>query len=173
MTATAPEGPSLIKLGKLANGKEFDKLEGLWLEALGNPGYSWKELVPIAGQVGRQGAADRAEALLDTLIGQQGVRLSGGQRQRLAIARMILTQPQVVILDEATSALDIETETRLHRDLSRFLEDRTTLIIAHRLSAVKQADRVYVFEDGNIIEEGTHDELIQGEGLYQRLYGQH
>lgn len=110
---------------------------------------------------------------LDTLIGQQGVRLSGGQRQRLAIARMILTQPQVVILDEATSALDIETETRLHRDLSRFLEDRTTLIIAHRLSAVKQADRVYVFEDGNIIEEGTHDELIQGEGLYQRLYGQH
>jgi ATP-binding cassette subfamily C protein len=110
---------------------------------------------------------------LDTLIGQQGVRLSGGQRQRLAIARMILTQPQVVILDEATSALDIETETRLHRDLSAFLEGRTTLIIAHRLSAVKQADRVYVFEDGNIIEEGTHDELIQGEGLYQRLYGQH
>jgi len=108
---------------------------------------------------------------LDTLIGQQGIRLSGGQRQRLAIARMILTQPQVVILDEATSALDIETETRLHRELSAFLEGRTTLIIAHRLSAVKQADRVYVFEDGNIIEEGTHAELIQGEGLYQRLYG--
>ncbi len=108
---------------------------------------------------------------LDTLIGQQGIRLSGGQRQRLAIARMVLTEPQVVILDEATSALDIETETHLHRDLSAFLEGRTTLIIAHRLSAVKQADRVYVFEDGNIIEEGTHDELIQGEGLYQRLYG--
>jgi ATP-binding cassette, subfamily C, bacterial len=108
---------------------------------------------------------------LDTRIGRQGVRLSGGQRQRLAIARMVLTQPKVVILDEATSALDIETEARLHRALSDFLKGRTTLIIAHRLSAVKQADRVYVFDDGNIIEEGTHEELIQGEGLYQRLYG--
>jgi hypothetical protein len=70
MTDTAPEGPSLIKLGKLANSKEFDKLEGLWLEALGQTGYSWKELVPIAGQVGRQGAIDRAEILMDMIIGQ-------------------------------------------------------------------------------------------------------
>jgi ATP-binding cassette subfamily C protein len=108
---------------------------------------------------------------LDTQIGKQGVRLSGGQRQRLAIARMVLTLPEVVILDEATSALDIETEAKLHGALSGFLKGRTTLIIAHRLSAVKQADRVYVFDDGNIIEEGTHEELIQGEGLYQRLYG--
>ncbi|MDH5802950.1 MAG: ABC transporter ATP-binding protein/permease, partial [Gammaproteobacteria bacterium] len=81
---------------------------------------------------------------LDTLIGRQGVRLSGGQRQRLAIARMVLSQPKVVILDEATSALDAETEARLHEALAGFLQQRTTLIIAHRLSAVKQADRVYV-----------------------------
>jgi ATP-binding cassette subfamily C protein len=108
---------------------------------------------------------------LDTIIGRQGVRLSGGQKQRLAIARMVLTNPKVVILDEATSALDTETEAQLHAALSEFLNDRTTLIIAHRLSAVKQADRVYVFEDGHIIEEGVHEELVQTNGLYSRLYG--
>ena len=108
---------------------------------------------------------------LDAIIGHDGVRLSGGQRQRLAIARMILTNPSVVILDEATSALDTHTEARLHQAMQGFLDERTTIIIAHRLSAVKQADRVYVFEDGHIIEEGSHDELIQAEGLYQKLYG--
>jgi len=110
-------------------------------------------------------------AKLDTVVGRQGVRLSGGQRQRLAIARMILGNPQVVILDEATSALDAETEARLHEALRDFLHDRTTLIIAHRLSAVRQADRAYVFDDGKIIEEGIHEELILNDGLYSRLYG--
>ena len=108
---------------------------------------------------------------LDTLIGRQGVRLSGGQLQRLAIARMVLTDPKVVILDEATSALDTETEARLHRALQDFLKGRTTLIIAHRLSAVRQADRVYVFEDGHIIEQGAHEELLRNGGLYAKLYG--
>ena len=108
---------------------------------------------------------------LDTVVGRQGVRLSGGQRQRLAIARMVLSDPQVVILDEATSALDAETEARLHEALRGFLKNRTTLIIAHRLSAVKQADRAYVFDNGQVIEEGVHDELIRGDGLYSRLYG--
>ncbi|HUX63041.1 ABC transporter ATP-binding protein [Sulfuricella sp.] len=108
---------------------------------------------------------------IDTVVGRQGVRLSGGQRQRLAIARMVLSDPQVVILDEATSALDAETEAKLHDALREFLKNRTTLIIAHRLSAVKQADRAYVFDGGQIIEEGMHDELIKGDGLYSRLYG--
>lgn len=108
---------------------------------------------------------------LNTLIGRGGIRLSGGQRQRLAVARMVLTDPRVVILDEATSALDTTTEHRLHEALQRFLLGRTTLIIAHRLSAVKQADRALVFEDGRIVEEGSHDELIENAGLYASLYG--
>ncbi|NOX92950.1 MAG: ABC transporter ATP-binding protein, partial [Gammaproteobacteria bacterium] len=108
---------------------------------------------------------------LDTIVGTQGIRLSGGQRQRLAIARMVLSNPKVVILDEATSALDAETEARLHQALRAFLENRTTLIIAHRLSAVKQADRAYVFDDGQIIAEGQHEELLENDGLYARLYG--
>ena len=109
---------------------------------------------------------------LDTIVGKQGVRLSGGQRQRLAIARMILSNPKVVILDEATSSLDTETERNLHEALSEFLKDRTTLIIAHRLSAVRQADHIFVFEDGHIIEQGKHDDLLQKDGLYRRLYGE-
>ncbi len=108
---------------------------------------------------------------LDTIIGKNGVRLSGGQRQRLAVARMILQDPKIVILDEATSALDTETEFKLHTALQSFLKDKTTLIIAHRLSAVKQADRVYVFDDGIIIDEGVHDEMVQREGIYRQLYG--
>jgi ATP-binding cassette subfamily C protein len=107
---------------------------------------------------------------LDTIIGRSGVRLSGGQRQRLAIARMILSDPKVVILDEATSALDTETEARLHDAMHAFLQNRTTLIIAHRLSAVRQADRVLVFDAGQIIDEGRHDELISRDGLYRDLY---
>ncbi len=109
---------------------------------------------------------------LDTIIGRSGVRLSGGQRQRLAIARMILSAPKVVILDEATSSLDTETEAKLHQAMHAFLQHRTTLIIAHRLSAVRQADRVLVFDAGKIIDEGHHDELIRRDGLYRDLYGQ-
>ena len=110
---------------------------------------------------------------LDSLIGLDGIRLSGGQRQRIAIARMALTNPQVVILDEATSALDAETEAKLHSALADYLQGRTIIIVAHRLSAVKQADKVYVFEDGKITEQGEHDELISANGLYAKLYGQH
>ena len=108
---------------------------------------------------------------LDTPVGRNGIRLSGGQQQRLAVARMVLSDPRVVILDEATSALDTTTESRLHVALQQFLVGRTTLIIAHRLSAVKQADRALVFEDGRIVEQGSHEELIRNQGLYASLYG--
>ncbi|KQH86105.1 MULTISPECIES: ABC transporter ATP-binding protein [Vibrio] len=108
---------------------------------------------------------------LDTQIGRNGIRLSGGQRQRLAIARMVLSNPKFVILDEATSALDTATEAALHKALTEFLQGRTTLIVAHRLSAVKQADLIYVLEDGKVSQSGTHGELVEQEGLYQTLYG--
>jgi ATP-binding cassette subfamily C protein len=107
---------------------------------------------------------------LDTRVGRDGIRLSGGQRQRLAVARMVLSDPKIVILDEATSALDTTTEQRLHLALQAFLRDRTTLIIAHRLSAVRQADRALVFEDGRIVEEGSHEDLLRKDGLYASLY---
>jgi ATP-binding cassette subfamily C protein len=124
------------------------------------------EVAQIAGDVA---ALPRG---LDSVVGRQGVRLSGGQRQRLAIARMVLARPSVVILDEATSALDSETEARVHEALRHALAGLTTLIVAHRLSAVRQADRVYVFEAGRVAEEGGHEALIASGGLYSRLYGQ-
>ncbi len=110
---------------------------------------------------------------LDTIVGRQGMRLSGGQRQRMAIARMVVADPKVVILDEATSALDSETEHHLHTALAKFLKGRTTLIIAHRLSAVKQADHVYVFEQGLVIEQGSHETLLNQKGLYAKLYDEY
>ena len=116
---------------------------------------------------------DVIEALdgqLEAIVGRSGIKLSGGQRQRLAIARMILQDPKVVIMDEATSALDMETERKLYEDLAPFLESRTTLIVAHRLSSIKQADRILVFEDGHIIESGRHEELLVSGGTYQKLY---
>ncbi|QIA63693.1 ATP-binding cassette domain-containing protein [Vibrio astriarenae] len=109
---------------------------------------------------------------LDSELGRNGVRLSGGQRQRLAIARMVLSDPQFVILDEATSALDTATEAALHEAMSRFLSNRTTLIVAHRLSAVRQADVIYVLEDGQVKQSGSHSELVGQQGLYQTLYGE-
>lgn len=108
---------------------------------------------------------------LESVIGRAGVRLSGGQRQRLAIARMVLSDPKVVILDEATSALDTATEQAVHEALNQFLAERTTLIIAHRLSAVRQADRVLVLAEGRVAQDGTHQQLIAQPGLYAQLYG--
>jgi ATP-binding cassette subfamily C protein len=107
---------------------------------------------------------------LETQVGRNGIKLSGGQRQRLAIARMILQDPKVVIMDEATSALDMETERKLYEDLAPFFVGRTTLIVAHRLSSIRQADRILVFEDGKIIESGDHETLLQQQGTYHRLY---
>jgi ATP-binding cassette subfamily C protein len=109
---------------------------------------------------------------LDTIIGRTGIRLSGGQRQRLAVARMLLMEPYVVILDEATSALDVVTEMRLHEALHRHLAGRTLIIIAHRLSAVRRAARVFVLEAGKVAEQGEHHALLARNGLYARLYGQ-
>jgi len=107
---------------------------------------------------------------LDSVIGEQGVRLSGGERQRLAIARALLKDPPILILDEATSSLDSESEREVQQALDRLIEGRTTLVIAHRLSTVRHADRLMVVDGGIIVETGTHEELLQKDGLYKRLY---
>ena len=113
---------------------------------------------------------DRLPLGLDTRVGERGVKLSGGQRQRIALARVFLKDPAVVVLDEATSSLDNESERLVEEAMEELLRGRTTLIIAHRLRTVRRADRVLVLEHGRIVEEGTHDALVGGGGVYGRLY---
>ena len=113
---------------------------------------------------------DRFEDGLDTLIGERGVKLSGGQRQRIAIARAILTDPKIIILDEATSNLDTESETLIQKSLNELMQGRTTFVIAHRLSTIRQATQILVIEQGQIAEQGTHQELIDKQGRYYELY---
>ena len=105
-----------------------------------------------------------------TLVGEGGHRLSGGQRQRLAIARAVLKDAPLLILDEATSAVDNETEAALQRSISKITEDRAAVIIAHRLSTVRNADRILVLDQGSIVEDGTHEELLAMNGIYGRMW---
>jgi len=106
----------------------------------------------------------------ETMVGERGIRLSGGQRQRIAIARIFLKQPEILILDEATSSLDTESEALVEEALQTVMQERTTMIIAHRLKTVQRADRVLVIDDGRILEEGTHADLVAEGGMYARLY---
>ena len=106
----------------------------------------------------------------DTLVGERGQKLSGGQRQRISIARAVLKDPPILVLDEATSSVDNETEAAIQRSLEKLILDRTTILIAHRLSTVRNADRIYVIENGKIIEEGTHEELVKSNRLYTTLW---
>ncbi len=106
----------------------------------------------------------------DTVVGDRGMRLSGGQRQRVAIARAILKDPPILLLDEATSSLDNESERLVQEALDRLKVGRTTIIVAHRLSTIRAADRIAVLDDGWLVELGTQDELLARDGLYARLH---
>ncbi len=138
--------------------------------ALARPGASLAEVEAAARAAHADEFVRRLPQGYDTPVGERGVKLSGGQRQRIAIARVFLKDPAVVVLDEATSALDTESERLVEEALAELLEGRTTLIIAHRLSTVRRADRVVVLDDGKVIEEGGHAELLARGGVYARLY---
>jgi ATP-binding cassette subfamily B protein len=107
---------------------------------------------------------------LDTVVGERGVKLSGGQKQRLAIARVFLKNPPILILDEATSALDTQTEREIQQALNDLTRGRTTLVIAHRLATIRHADRIVVVSEGRILEQGSHDALVKADGAYRRLH---
>jgi subfamily B ATP-binding cassette protein MsbA len=138
--------------------------------AYARPGASREDVEAAARAAHAHEFIERLPQGYDTVVGERGVKLSGGQRQRVAIARAILKNPSVLVLDEATSSLDTESERLIEDAMERLLVGRTTLIIAHRLSTVRRADRLVVMDHGRIIEEGSHAELLARGGLYARLY---
>ncbi len=137
--------------------------------AYGSPDATLEEIVEAAIAAGADEFIREMQSGYDTHIGERGVRLSGGQKQRLAIARALLYDAPILILDEATSSVDTETEAKIAAALEKLIGGRTTIVIAHRLSTIRHADRIVVLDEGEIVEEGTHDELIELGGLYAKL----
>ncbi|MDC9826500.1 ABC transporter ATP-binding protein [Devosia sp. ZB163] len=137
--------------------------------AYGRLDASDDEIMDAARRAQRESVIEGLPAGLDTIVGERGVRLSGGQKQRLAIARMFLKNPPILILDEATSALDTATEQLIQASLSELARGRTTLIIAHRLATIRNADRILVIDKGGVVEEGTHAQLLDRDGIYADL----
>ena len=138
--------------------------------AYGAEGASMDEIVRAAKVAQLDQFVETLANGYDTLVGERGVALSGGQRQRLAIARTILLDPPVLILDDSTSSVDVGTEFEIQRALEEVVRDRTTLVIAHRLSTVRKADLVLVMERGEVVERGTHAELLARDGFYRRIH---
>lgn len=138
--------------------------------AYGRPEASEDEIIAVLKAANAYDYVMALPRFLDTMVGERGIRLSGGEQQRLAIARALLKDPPILILDEATSSLDSEAEHMVQQALDRLIVGRTTLVIAHRLSTVRNADRIVVLDQGRIVEMGSHTDLLEKDGLYKRLY---
>ena len=136
----------------------------------GRPGASYEEVVAAAKQAEIYDDIMEMPDGFDTYVGERGTKLSGGQKQRVSIARIFLKDPKILILDEATSALDTITEEQIQESFTRLSRNRTTVVIAHRLATVRDADRIIVIDHGRIVEEGTHNELLAAKGAYADLY---
>lgn len=136
----------------------------------GRKDASEEDLVAAAKAANAYQFINRLPNGFDTVIGERGVRISGGERQRLAIARAILKNPPILVLDEATSSLDTESEKLVQEAIENLMINRTVIMIAHRLSTVKRADRIIVLDKGVIVEEGNHETLLSKEGIYSRLH---
>ena len=136
----------------------------------GKPGASQEELIAATQAANAYDFIQQLPKGFDSEVGEGGGFLSGGQRQRITIARAFLTDPQILILDEATSALDSASEKLIQAALEKLMENRTTFIVAHRLSTIIHADKILVMHDGRILDSGTHEELLDKAGLYQDLY---
>ena len=139
--------------------------------SFGRPDASRREVEDAAAGVGADEWIRELEDGYDTELGERGFRLSLGQRQLLAFARALLADPRILILDEATSSVDIGTERRIERGMHRLFAGRTAVVIAHRLSTIRDADLIFVLEDGRVVEQGTHAELLGRRGVYTGLYG--
>ncbi|PKR78473.1 multidrug ABC transporter ATP-binding protein [Halalkalibacillus sediminis] len=138
--------------------------------AYGNPEASMEEIIDAAKRAQAHDFIMEMPKGYDTKLGERGMGLSGGQKQRISIARAILINPSILVLDDATSAVDMETEFRIQKALKEVMKDRTTFIIAHRISSLKHADEILVLEDGEIVERGKHEFLLENKGPYQRIY---
>jgi ATP-binding cassette, subfamily B, bacterial MsbA len=138
--------------------------------AYGSPGATREQVETAARAANAAGFIATLPNGYDTMLGERGTRLSGGQRQRIAIARALLRDPPILILDEATSALDTESERLVQQAIERLMQQRTVLVIAHRLATVRDADEIVVLEGGQVVQRGTHEELLRAGGLYRRLY---
>jgi subfamily B ATP-binding cassette protein MsbA len=137
---------------------------------LGNPHAVEEEMISAAKAANAHDFIVNLPKGYDTEIGERGMKLSGGQKQRVAIARVFLKNPSILVLDEATSALDLESEHLIQESLSKLAKNRTTLIVAHRLSTITHADQIVLIENGEIKEIGTHDQLMKEAGAYFRLF---
>jgi ATP-binding cassette subfamily B protein len=138
----------------------------------GNPDIPFADVLRAAKAAGAHEFICATGMAFDTQVGERGMSLSGGQRQRIALARALLHDPSILLLDEATSALDTESERTIQKNLESSTEGRTTIVIAHRLSTVRHADRILVLDGGTLVEQGTHDTLMALGGLYANLAGQ-